>query len=119
MAANGPLPSHLTFLNSLPSHPTGTKVRFLGCVTAYSVYHGLLELSHSYPSTSASSSNVRAMVDVTVIVETMGRADHEVGAWVNVVGYVQKSSGKGTGLVRVWVQAVTVWSAGAVRVGGI
>lgn len=57
------------------------------------------------------------MVDVTVIVETMKREDLEVGAWVNVVGYVQKSRGKGTGSVRVLVQAVTVWSAVAVRLG--
>ena len=94
MAANGPVPTHLTFLTSLSSHSIGTKVRFLGCVLAYNAQIGLLELAHAYPP-SLSSSNVRAMVDVNIILETMKKEDFEIGAWINVVGYVQGSKRKG------------------------
>ena len=116
MAANGPLPTHLTFLTSLPSHPAGTKVRFLGCVVAYNVHRGLLDLAHAYPA-AASSSNVLAMVDITVIVETMSRKDLEVGAWVNVIGYVQECKGKVRAPMRVGVQAIIIWGAEGVRLG--
>lgn len=84
-----------------------------------------------------------ALVDVNVILEGLKREETLVGAWINVVGYVEEvlkegRSGQGqrqgqakTGLmtekrdkgeqasrvVRVRVQAVMLWNAGGVRFG--
>lgn len=122
MTANGPLPTHLTFLSSLASHPTGTKVRFLGCVTGYDVHHGILRLAHAYPSNaslSPLSSNATAVVDVTVIVDSLKRDILEVGAWLNVIGYVkeQRQGGNKGGSGSVGVQATMIWAATGVRLG--
>ena len=117
MAANGPLPTHLTYLTSLSSQNPGAKVRFLGCIRAYDTQVGVLELMHSYPPSSPSS-NMRALVDIGVIVETMKREDLEVGAWVNVVGYVQGHERKAReDVLTINVQAIMVWGAGSVRLG--
>lgn len=116
MATNGPLPTHLTFLTSLPFHPAGKRVRFLGCVVAYNVHRGVLVLWHAYPS-APSSSNVLAVVDVTVIVETMRREDLEVGAWINVIGYVQEREGDHGASMTVGVQAIIIWGAEGVKLG--
>ena len=127
MTANGPLSTHLTFLTSLPSHAPTTKVRFLGCVTKFDIGTGVLELQHLYPQPTSS---VLAMVDINVIIETTKRELLEVGAWVNVVGYVGERVRKGKGrnerdgdavnrieVVRVGVQAIMLWSAEGVKLG--
>ncbi|MCJ1450745.1 hypothetical protein MMC28_001079 [Mycoblastus sanguinarius] len=127
--SNGPLPTTLSFLSSLPSLSNGSKVRFLGCVTKYTLSTGTLELQHTYPPPPAI--NVIALVDVTLLLEGLKREDMQVGEWVNVVGYVEEiiKEGKrkrvderdgdgGTGRVRrVRVKAVMLWSAGGVRIG--
>jgi len=125
--SNGPLASTLVFLSSLPSLPTGSKVRFLGCVTHYALASGTLTLQHAYPPPSAG--NAIAMVDVTLLLEGLRREDMEVGAWVNVIGYVEEGErrmkgrreGDGGGSVGVSVQvrvkAIMLWSAGGVKVG--
>ena len=77
-----------------------------------------------------------ALVDVNLLLETIERENLEIGAWVNVIGYVGGvSRGEEAGLlgrnqssklkhvdadtggktVKVEVQAVMVWSAGAVK----
>lgn len=129
--SNGPLASTLVFLSSLPSSPTGLKVRFLGCVTHYALASGTLTLQHAYPPPPAV--NAIALVDVTLLLEGLKREDTEVGAWVNVIGYVEdvvKEGGRkmngirkeqggveAGGPVMVRVKAIMLWSAGGVKVG--
>ena len=85
--SSAPLPTQLTLLSKLPDNDMGSKVRFLGCVTSYQSAKGLLEIVHE--SRSQSLVVVRAKVDVNLILENVTRETLEVGAWVNVVGYIQ------------------------------
>ena len=128
--SNGPLPTTITFLAHLPSHTQGTKVRFLGCVTKYDISTGVLELQHAYPF--AYNTTVVAVVDVNLLLENLKREDIVVGAWVNIVGYVEEminkrdkakhmigNMGQG-GIPRVdlvKVQAILLWSAGSINTG--
>ena len=136
---NGPLPTTLVFLSDLPSQAHGDKVRFLGCVTRYSISTGVLELQHV--SQLSPARTIVALVDVNVILESLKREDLEVGAWVNVVGYVEEllkdgkrqqgqeqgkailvkkngnSAREGPRAMMVRVHAVMLWSAGAVKIG--
>lgn len=136
---NGPLPTRLVFLSDLPTQAHGTKVRFLGCVTRYNVSTGTMELQHAYPSPPHIPTV--ALVDVNVILESLEREDTQVGAWVNIMGYVERSlkegkreQGQAQGrtllakdkrkweleapkAVRVKVQAIMLWSAGGVKIG--
>ena len=128
--SNGPLPATITFLAHLPSHPQGNKVRFLGCVTKYDIKTGVLELQHTYPP--AYDINVIAVVDVNLLLENLKREDIVVGAWVNIVGYVEevitkREKAKGSngnlgqggisGVNLVKVQAIMLWSAGGIKIG--
>lgn len=82
-----------------------------------------------------------ALVDVSVVLETLKREDTQVGAWVNVMGYVEEvlnhgkrkqeqgqgkaalavkrgiTAGEGCRAKSVKVQAVMLWSAGGVKIG--
>lgn len=71
-----------------------------------------------------------ALVDVNLLLSTLKATDTQVGEWVNVIGYVEVSdeasaarqqqrgakdaARRMTGVSRV--QAVMLWSAGAVRI---
>lgn len=116
-----PLPTQLILLSSLPTCPSGTKVRFLGCITAYDTLTGALKLQHAYPACPNNPTNkacpTTAVVDVNLLLSTLKWRDIQVGGWVNVIGYVQdlgKGKIKGRGSA-VGVQALMLWSAGAVR----
>ena len=128
--SNGPLPTTITFLAHLPTHPQGTKVRFLGCVTQYDISTGVLELQHAYPTTF--DTTVVALVDVNLLLENLKREDIVMGAWVNIVGYIGELTKKrekvrvldgnmGQGRIPrkelVKVQAIMLWSAGSVEIG--
>ena len=128
--SNGPLPTTITFLAHLPNHPRGTKVRFLGCVTKYALSTGVLEIQHAYPYEF--DTIVIAVVDVKLLLENLKREDTVVGAWVNIVGYVEEVNTKrekgkelegnlGQGKIRrvnlVKVQAIMLWSAGSIKIG--
>lgn len=130
-SSNGPVPSNLTLLSHLPSHAQGEKVRFLGCVMRYDSQAGVLELQHLYPQSDV---RVLALADVKVIANTLTRENVEVGAWVNVIGYVGETEAnaytrKGGGRktkhettrmkddhVRVQVDVILLWNAGPLRV---
>ena len=126
--SNGPLPTTLIFLTHLLTHPSGTKIRFLGCVTHYTLRTAILELQHAYPP-PPSHKSVLALVDVNLLLETLKREDTQVGAWVNVVGYVEGvleegktkkkdvEEGRDEGPTYVRVQAIMLWSAGGVKIG--
>ena len=126
--SNGPLPSTLTFLSSLPSISAGSKVRFLGCVASYRVSSATLSLQHAYPDSQTDP--VVALVNVNLLLESLKREDTQVGAWVNVMGYVDevcdckrglkegtKDEREDSGIVQIKVKAIMLWSAGGVKLG--
>ncbi|KAH1333941.1 hypothetical protein KXX47_005041 [Aspergillus fumigatus] len=127
---NGPPPSTRAFLSDLPSLPTGSKVRFLGCVRTYNIPTGHLILEHDYPrrrfSTTAGTEPASVAVDVNAVLESVTAEELRVGAWVNVVGYVRSwdSDGGDADALRklrmsspVYVEAVIVSSAGVIELG--
>lgn len=139
---HGPIPSQLAFISDLPSLRPGTKVRFLGCVTDYALSTGILTLQHAYPSPPHPCATVR--VDARILLENMKSNDTRIGEWVNVMGYIERGARIGSAAqdagsgpraatsaeiehaivgnpdVRareMRVQAVMLWSAGAIRLG--
>ncbi|MCJ1464881.1 hypothetical protein MMC07_003496 [Pseudocyphellaria aurata] len=126
MTANGPLPTTLVFLNDLSFLPKGSKVRFLGCVTGYSIKTGILSLQHAYPPPPHRTPT--AWVDVNLLLSTLKTTDTQRGEWVNVVGYVEgrisnltleqrDRKGRPDEIIGVKLQAIMLWSAGDVQVG--
>ena len=135
---SGPLPTRLVFLSDLPTQAHGNKVRFLGCVTRYVISRGVLELQHAYHPPPRKPTV--ALVDVNVVLESLKGEDMQVGAWVNVMGYVEEvlkegkreqgqeqgkteqmkrkghSVREGPRVVGVRVQAIMLWSAGGVKI---
>lgn len=133
---HGPLPSRLVFISDLPSLPQGSKVRFLGCVTSYTLSTGTLSLQHAYPPPPYPSTTVQ--VDANLLLENMKSTDTKIGEWVNVIGYIEwgarktqaardPEGGDGTSKRKpraddvaqrsgeVEVQAVMLWAAGAIK----
>ena len=146
--SSAPLPiTTLTLLSHLPTHTQGSKLRFLGCVTSFDSRTGILELHHHhhrYPSPPLASTTILASVDVNLLLETIKRQDLEVGAWVNVIGYLGdvsvkeggggrrrwrrrmgkskvrveddgESDEEGREVVEVQVQAMMLWNAGGIK----
>lgn len=69
-------------------------------------------LVHQYPKRWKTAP--RALVDINPILDTVKFQDLEVGAWINVVGYVSSSS-QTEASARSSVQAVMIWSAGIIN----
>lgn len=73
-----------------------------------------------------------ALVDLNVVLGSTVRADLEVGAWVNVIGYIERvvkvvakskhgqlafrNDGHVEAQVQVQVHAVMIWGAGALKI---
>ncbi|KAK1827878.1 protein ten1 [Podospora conica] len=116
---NAPPASQLCLLSSLPSKETGDKVRFLGCVTSYSIPSATLTLVHPCPD---DRSSVRALVNVDLVLARLGSEQTRVGEWVNVLGYITSvpsvgsKHSDGPRHPTVGVQALLLWSAGPVDV---
>ncbi|MCJ1412395.1 hypothetical protein MMC19_006489 [Ptychographa xylographoides] len=94
-------------------------------VTKYSSSTGRVHLQHAYPTPSPGKEavTVSAVVDVNLLIETLKSTDTQTGEWVNVIGYVGDKNSTGTRTARtepgskeVQVQALMVWSAGALRI---
>ena len=87
-------------------------------VTKYNVRTGCLHLQHPCPLSSGKpSSIVSAVVDVGLVGPTLKSTDTQVGEWVNVIGYVVEKAVDGTKQeIGVRVQALMLWSAGAVNI---
>jgi hypothetical protein len=51
-------------------------------------------------------------LDIEHVLERIKRIEMDVGAWINVIGYVERRKDKG-----VFVQAVAIWDAGNVDLG--
>ncbi|KAI9787058.1 MAG: hypothetical protein M1816_007729 [Peltula sp. TS41687] len=105
---SGPLPARLVLLSDLPAAKAASKVRFLGCVQNYDVQTGVLVLSS--PGTL-----VDVRVDVKLLLNSLKNTDTLVGEWINVVGYITERLRR-HGMTEVHVQALMLWSAGAIRV---
>ncbi|KAL1792656.1 hypothetical protein ACET3X_009163 [Alternaria dauci] len=103
---SGPVASNLVLLADLPACAQGSKVRFLGCIDEYVTETATLRLKHNYP---ISNPPVIANLNVQHVLERIKYLDVDIGTWLNVVGYVERTKEQG-----VFVQAVTVWSAGNV-----
>ncbi|PHH87132.1 hypothetical protein CDD83_9276 [Cordyceps sp. RAO-2017] len=113
--SRGPAPSRLCLLSSLPDRPEGEKVRFVGCVTAYSTASASLVLNHAHPR----GTNVTASVNLELVLEALHPDLTRIGEWVNVIGYLAaappRSSASGPGgrdVASVHVQALLLWSTG-------
>ncbi|CAG8226491.1 unnamed protein product [Penicillium salamii] len=100
-------------------------------VARYTVATGHLILEHNYPPSKTSPSAVS--VDITGILEDVTAEALRIGTWLNVVGYVREvepvqpsssfSSNSGdanessTTPRPVYIEAIMVFSAGAIAVG--
>lgn len=86
-------------------------------------------LKHDFPATTAKTPMV--LVNINNLLDTMNRDLVHTGAWINIVGYVRKQArsainedvrrdGKTSTRRRPisipYLEATTVWSAGAVNV---
>lgn len=141
--SRGPVASRLVLLSDLPSRSIGEKVRFLGwygyhvpsapfpgnlravcygkwlvlienSVTSYSIASGTLCVGHLYPR----DTNVTALVDVNLLLETLTSEITRIGEFVNIIGYVtslrgpRKTKAEDHEPMRVSVQALLVWPTG-------
>ncbi|KAK2763841.1 hypothetical protein FQN54_009459 [Arachnomyces sp. PD_36] len=122
----GPLPAKRAFLHDLHNFPPGSKARFLGCVTNYDVQTGTLTLEHHYPHTTPKPATIP--VDITLLLESIKSSDLQVGAWLNVLGYVREkekdknnrtTSHRASNASResIYIEAVMVFPAGSFHIG--
>lgn len=88
-------------------------------VQNYNASTATLELVHS---ATTPGKNTVVYVDITAVLETVKHTELEVGAWINVVGYLVKvprkaSDSKHSRSVprHAYVQAIMLWSAGSVK----
>lgn len=124
--SNGPVPSKHIFIHQISDQELNAKVRFLSCVVDYDHKTGRLTVEHDYPRGTASKSLTRAVVDISMVLEGMKPDLLQPGNWINVIGYVRnrslstarRSSTSRRKIVGELpeVQAVLVWSAGAIQV---
>ena len=89
-------------------------------MNAYDVAAAKLTLAHHYPQERQQAAVV--FVDITTILESINNHDLQIGAWLNVIGYVQHhpNQAKGKHMLLTYdaseVQAIMVWNAGAIKV---
>ncbi|KAK4989065.1 hypothetical protein LTR66_006354 [Elasticomyces elasticus] len=129
MTTSAPPPCRLALLSQLKQLDKSTKVRFLGCVHSYDIPSATLTLRTKYPSTAADHDVIH--VDINQILDSTAGSNLQVGAWVNVMGYVTSSKPKpiraeqsnvrrGSSQRKrcrtkpVRVQAIAIWTAGNV-----
>jgi hypothetical protein len=79
-------------------------------VDIYDSMSATLHLKDRFASTTAPSTPGSASVNVAYVLDALNFELTQVGAWVNVVGYV-KTTADG----RCCVDAVVIWSAGAIK----
>ena len=93
-------------------------------VSKYDVSTGCLILEHNYPLGGTEPAIIN--VDINLLLEAVKAVDLQVGALLNVLGYVRKrpstairtrSASGPLERKSVDVEAVMIWSAGAVRIG--
>ncbi|EKV08246.1 Telomere length regulation/capping, TEN1 [Penicillium digitatum] len=133
---NGPRPSTRVFLSDLSTLQADSKIRFLGCVTHYTITTGHLILEHNFPRSKIAPPSVS--VDINALLEDLIAEELRVGTWLNVVGYVRESEPvlppsllsstpdyanrpnqrlSGVRARPVYIEAIMVFSAGAIAIG--
>ncbi|KAI2625023.1 CST complex subunit Ten1 [Hypoxylon sp. NC1633] len=109
--SGGPLPSVRCLLSNLHTKHVGDKVRFLGCVTAYSTRSATLTLQHEYPKDNKAAVGV----DVTLLLENLKSEQTEIGQWVHVIGYITSQMSAQAAMTShtssTAVQALVLWIA--------
>ncbi|CAJ2502337.1 Uu.00g097310.m01.CDS01 [Anthostomella pinea] len=115
--SSGPLPSTRCLLSELPSRQVREKVRFLGCVTAYSMHSARLTLEHQCPK----GSTVKASVDVKLLLQVLKSEQTDIGQWVHVIGYITSAEMSAIAdvvplpeireSICIGVQALVIWEA--------
>jgi hypothetical protein len=80
----------------------------------YDSERAVLQLRDRFPATSASGI---ANVDVNNVLDALNVETSQVGAWVNIIGYMRHSAeSRSTSDQRAFiVDAVLIWSAGAIK----
>ncbi|EQL02382.1 hypothetical protein G6O67_004361 [Ophiocordyceps sinensis] len=108
--SRGPVPSQLCLLSSLPGRAERDKVRFLACVTSYSMASASLMLGHLYPK----GTNVDVSVNLELVLDKLPPGLTCVGEWVNVIGYVlsKPRSSRDRNEPSARVQALVIWPTG-------
>lgn len=97
-------------------------------MTHYDVKKGRLGLEHKRRSPSSTKSvidnsnkNTTVLVDIYHLLDTIKADDVEVGAWLNVFGYVRpdttQTDFKENLDGQVYVEATMIVNAGAIRIG--
>ena len=61
------------------------------------------------------SARICAQVDISLVADSLTGSDTQEGAWVNVIGVVSRAGRIRRGIM-VQVQAMMVWSAGALNI---
>lgn len=94
-------------------------------LASYDVSTGLLVLEHAFPSDAPHVPCVK--VDITLVLESIESEMLQPGTWLNIIGYIDRSAlrkNRVLGSELTWgqtergsVQALVVWSAGALRIG--
>jgi hypothetical protein len=82
----------------------------LNSVTNYSTKTALLTLEHNHPS----GNSLKALVDVNLLLNTLKSEETRIGAWVNVIGYIErkKQNVSTTNEGELRIQALVLWSSG-------
>jgi hypothetical protein len=86
-------------------------------VDVYDSTSATLHFKDRFASTTVPSASGSASVNVAYVLDALNFELTQVGAWVNVVGYVRNSGDahSDSGKVSCSVDAVVIWSAGAIR----
>lgn len=74
-----------------------------------------LHLKDRFASTTAPSTSGSASVNVAHVLDALNFELTQVGAWVNVVGYIRNAVDVRQGSSSASVDAVLIWSAGAIK----
>ncbi|KAI0421406.1 CST complex subunit Ten1 [Xylaria grammica] len=91
--------------------PLIVPLTMLSSVTRYSSHSARLTLKHYHPK---NNSDVEALVDVKLILETLKSEQTDVGQWVHVIGYLTFVNPTPLGnktAPRAGVQALLLWVA--------
>ena len=83
----------------------------------YDSLSATLHLKDRFASTIAPSTSGSASVNVAYVLDALNLELTQVGAWVNVVGYVRSAGNvhSDSGKTPCSVDAVVIWSAGAIK----
>ncbi|PGH21542.1 hypothetical protein AJ80_03102 [Polytolypa hystricis UAMH7299] len=120
----GPISTKQAFLYQIPSLPAASKIRFLGCVVKYDVSAGLLTLAHNYPL-KGGGQPTSINVNVNLLLGLLKATDLQVGAWLNVLGYIRQPQDVSLEISNstlstpksIYIEALMVISAGSIHVG--